>query len=157
MDVEPSHGHPVLAAAVPVAIVVAMHVALSTVIIALVDPDVPALLPYWVVSVLVPSIGWALLVLGRAAVWRRPSAFWLGGSAGIVVLAGFLAALLLYIGEPRISGFSDRGVPLALVYSSWVLLVCAVTVAIVLRALGKQRDAPMETGPNASLPSVESR
>lgn len=139
MDAEPSNGHPALATGIPVAIVVAMHLALSTAIIVAVDPDVPDRVPYWLASVLTPSLGWAVLVIGRAAVWKRPSAFWLGASGGIVVLAGFVAAMLIYV-----SDFSARGVPIALIGSSWVLLGCAVAVAFALRLLGKQADAPID-------------
>ena len=152
MDLEPRHKHPALATGVPVTIVVGMHLAISTAIIALVDPDVPALLPYWLVSVLAPAAVWAVLVIARAAVWRRPSAFWLGASAGIVVLLSFLAALILFLGDARLGSISARGVPHALVYSSWVLLGCAVLVAIVLRALGKHADAPIDADDRAASP-----
>lgn len=138
MDIEPRRGHPALATGLPVASVVALHLAISTAIIAIVDPDVPERVPYWVASVLAPSLGWAVLVIGRAAVWKQRSAFWIGGSAGVVVLVGFMVAFLIYVGD-----ISARGVPLALVYSTWVLLGCAVVVALVLRALGKHTDAPI--------------
>lgn len=155
MDVEPSHGHPVLATGVPVAVIAVMHLAISTAIIAVVDPDVPDLVPYWVMSVLLPAIGWALLVIGRAAVWRATSAFWLGGSAGIIVLAAFVASLVLYLGNARLGDISARGVPLALIYSSWVLLGCAVFVAVVLRALGRHVDAPIDAQEEPALGPAE--
>ncbi|GEK80222.1 hypothetical protein [Agrococcus baldri] len=139
MDVEPSHGHPVLAAAGPVAIVAVLHAAVSTAIIAAVEPDVPDLAVYWLQAVLLPSLGWALLVLGRAAVWKRPSAFWLGASAGLVVLAAFVTAFLIVVGD-----ISARGIPLALILSAWVLLACAVLVAVVLRVSGKHADAAID-------------
>jgi hypothetical protein len=152
MDAEPSndHHHAVLATGVPVAIVVALHAAVSTAIIAQADPDVPDLLPYWLASVLAPSMVWAALVIGRAAVWRRPSAFWLGASGGIVVVLAFMAALILTLGKARLGDISARGVPLALVYSSWVLLGCAVLVAIALRMLGKHADAPIDAETESS-------
>lgn len=152
MDVTPSNDHPARATGVPVAIVVGLHVAISTAIIARVDPDVPELLPYWVASVLVPSLVWAVLVIGRAAVWKQPSAFWLGASAGVVVVLAFISALGLFLGNARLGDISARGVPLALVYSSWVLLACAVLVAIVLRMLGKHADAPIDAAAEAPLP-----
>lgn len=139
MDGASSHRHPVLATGIPVAIVVILHVAISTAIIAAVDPDVPDLVVYWLVSVLGPAALWALLVIGRAAVWRHPSAFWLGASAGIVVLVSFLAAFLIYVDV-----FSGRGLPLALIYSSWILVGCAALVSLVLRAMGKHQDAPID-------------
>lgn len=139
MDVEPQHGRPVLAAAIPVAIVVALHGAVSTAIIAAVEPDVRDLVVYWLVVVPMLSLLWAALVLCRAAVWRRPSAFWLGASAGVVVLVAFTIAFFLFVGE-----VSARGVPLALILSSWVLLACAVAVAAVLRAAGKHLDVPID-------------
>jgi hypothetical protein len=142
LDVTPSNDHPARATGVPVAIVVGLHVAISTAIIARVDPDVPELLPYWVASVLVPSLVWAVLVIGRAAVWKQPSAFWLA----------FIRALGLFLGNARLGDISARGVPLALVYSSWVLLACAVLVAIVLRMLGKHADAPIDAAAEAPLP-----
>lgn len=151
MDASPRSDGAVRATSVPVVIVVLAHAAISTLIIALVDPDVPDLRVYWLISVLGPSMAWALLVLGRAAVWRRRSAFWLGASAGIVVLLAFLSALLIFIGD-----ISARGIPLALLYSSWVLLGCAIIVALVLRALGRHADrpadAPLREEPGAVQP-----
>lgn len=144
MDASPRSDGAVRATSVPVVIVVVVHAAISSLIIWMVDPDVPDLTVYWLISVLGPSMTWAVLVLGRAAVWRRRSAFWLGGSAGIVVLAAFLAALIIYIGD-----ISARGIPLALVYSSWVLLGCAIFVALVLRGLGKHADLPVDAEADA--------
>ncbi|MCH1881976.1 hypothetical protein [Agrococcus sp. ARC_14] len=135
---DPTPGRSMLATGMPVAVVVLLHAIVSTVVIAIVEPDVPDLVPYWLMSVTGPSLTWAVLVLGRAAVWRQPSTFWLGASAGIVVVLSFCVALFLYV-----SPVSVRGVPLALVYSSWVLLACATVVALVLRALGRH-DAPVD-------------
>lgn len=139
MDASRRSDGPVRATSVPVVIVVVAHAAISSLIIWAVDPDVPDLTAYWLISVLGPSTVWTVLVLGRAAVWRRRSAFWLGGSAGMVVVVAFLAAFIIFIGD-----ISARGIPLALVYSSWVLLGCAVLVALALLGLGKHVDRPVD-------------
>jgi len=141
MHAEPQPGHHLLATAAPVAIVMLLHGGISSAIIDSVDPDVRNLVSYWLVSVLGPSVLWAVLVLGRTAAWRRPSAFWLGASAGIVVFAAFLAAVVLVVtGIPPLL----RGTPMALILSSWVLLGCAVAVAVLLRVIGAHADRPID-------------
>lgn len=136
----PSHRRPALATGGPVVMVVVLHASLSTAIIEVVDPDVPDLVQYWLFSVLGPSVVWAALVLARAVVWRRASSFWLGASGGIVVLGAFLVALTIFIGD-----IPARGIPLALVLSSWVLFACAVGVALAVRAV----VGPAEPEPEA--------
>lgn len=135
---EPSHSRPALATGGPVVMVMVLHASLSTAIIQVVDPDVPDLVQYWLFSVLGPSVAWAALVVARAVVWQRASAFWLGASGGIVVLGAFLIALLIVIAD-----ISARGIPLALILSSWVLLACSIAVALVVRAVvGPARPEP---------------
>lgn len=138
------HTHPgraALVAGIPAAIVVVLHCAISTAIILVVDPDVRDPVAYWLVSVLAPSLGWAVLVMARAALWRRRSAFWLGASAGIVVLLAFLTAFwLVVMGIP----VPLRGAPLALIFSSWILLGCAVAVALALRIIVGEADEPTD-------------
>lgn len=150
MTVIPQHGHPVLATAVPVAITALLHAAISTAIIAAVRPDVPYLVPYWLLTVAAPSVCWMLLVLGRAASWRRASAFWHGASGGIVVLLAFVVAFWIYVGDVSVRGIA-RGLPLALVYSSWVLLACAIGVAMLVRLLSGRRDEPVEAAVEAAV------
>ncbi|WP_405219275.1 hypothetical protein [Agrococcus sp. Ld7] len=144
-DSEPSQTNAVLATAVPVASTVVLHAAIATALIAVVKPDVPDLVPYWIVSVLGPSGTWALLVLGRVTVWRRPSAFWLGASAGVVVVLAFMVSFFLIVTPAYL-----RGVPLALVYSAWLLLACASAMAILLRALGRHVDLPLDAPDDAT-------
>lgn len=136
---EPSQTNAVLATAVPVAATVILHAAIGTALIAVVQPDVPDLVPYWLVSVLGPSATWALLVLGRAVVWRQASAFWLGSSAGVVAVLSFLFSFFLVVTPAYL-----RGVPLALLYSSWLLLACATATAVLLLMLGRQVDRPID-------------
>lgn len=136
---EPSQTNAVLATAVPVAATVLLHAAVGTALIAVVKPDVPDLVPYWFVTVLGPSSTWALLVLGRAIVWRQTSAFWLGASAGVVATLSFMFSFFLVVTPAYL-----RGVPLALLCSSWLLLACAVAMALLLLMLGRQVDRPID-------------
>lgn len=138
-DPDPSQTDAVLATGLPVAVTAVLHAGISTAVIAVVKPDVPDLVPYWLMSVLGPSTVWAGLVIARAALWRRPSAFWLGASGGIVVLLSFMTSFFLLV-----SPVFFRGVPLALVYSSWVLFACAAAVAAALRMLGRHVDRPVD-------------
>lgn len=148
-DSEPSQMNAVLASAVPVAATVILHAAIGTALIAVVQPDVPDLVPYWLVSVLGPSATWAVLVLGRAVVWRQPSAFWLGSSAGVVVVLCFLFSFFLVVTPAFLPG-----VPLALLFSSWLLLACATGTAILLRVLGRQLDRPVDAEDDEPEPAA---
>ena len=145
---DPSQAHPVLATGIAVATTVVLHAAICTAVIGIVKPDVPDLVPYWLMSVLAPSGAWALLVIGRAAAWRRASSFWLGASAGIVVLLSFMTAFFLYVGPVFL-----RGVPLALIFSSWILFACAIVLGIALRVMGHHVDEPIDAGEQLWTPS----
>ncbi|WP_347755725.1 hypothetical protein [Agrococcus sp. ProA11] len=145
---EPSRMNAVLATAVPVAVTVVLHASISTALIAATKPDVPDLVPYWFLTVLGPSSAWALLVLARAIVWRQASAFWLGASAGVIAVLSFLFSFFLVVTPAYL-----RGVPSALLYSSWLLLACAMAMAILLIALGRQVDRPIDADETASEPA----
>lgn len=147
MNAASQPGRPALATGVPVAIVVALHGAIGTAIILAVEPDVNDPVSYWLAAVLGPSLVWAVLVIARAAAWRRPSAFWLGASAGIVVLLAFLCSLsLLLLGIPS----ALRGTPLAMPLSAWLLLACSLAVSIGLRLLDGRSDEPVEERTDAA-------
>jgi hypothetical protein len=130
---------PALATALAVAVVVAIHAIVCLAIIAAVDPDIDDPVAYQVVSVHLPELAWAALVTGRAIAWRRWSPFWLGASAGAVVVGSFMLAFVILIAR-----IDAKGIPMAVAISSWVLLAIAILVALSIRAFSAHADPPID-------------
>lgn len=140
---EAARRRPVLQTACQVVGIVVVHGLITAGIVAAAgytEEQVGPVPRYWAVVTLVPSLLWAVIVLTRAAAWRRASSFWLPGAAAIVAILAFVSGMLLRFGPLDLPG-----VGFGMLVSSWILITLALVVAFATQGIRALRRGARRT------------